>query len=172
MDSRSSQLWIAGSAIAAMQQLGEERYPCETGGMLLGYEADNGEAVVTTIIGPGPAAKHRRYGFVPDAKFQQAALEECFFITNGRETYLGDWHTHPRGTCELSLLDRRTLARIAETPTSRTRHPIMAILAGVPGNWKSGAVRYLGTFLKDCRLAALTPVIFEQEESGGTGISR
>lgn len=40
--------------------------PWETGGMLMGYVADNGDYVVTQLIGPGPNAKHSRYRFLPD----------------------------------------------------------------------------------------------------------
>lgn len=132
--------------------------------MLLGYEADNGEAVITGLIGPGPGAKHKRYSFVPAAMFQQAALEEHYFKTNGRETYLGDWHTHPRGACSLSYMDKKTLAHIAKTPTSGTQHPIMAILGGEPDGWIIGAVRFLEArpklFFNDYRLSFLTPVTF------------
>ena len=133
--------------------------------MLLGYEADNGEAVVTAIIGPGPNAKHRQYKFSPDADFQQAELTEHHLRTNGRETYLGDWHTHPRGNPELSLLDKRTLTRIACTPSSGTTKPVMAILGGGSEDWDLGAVRFLGwkqrLLFNRYDLAFLSPRIYE-----------
>lgn len=127
-----------------MCALGELSFPLETGGMLLGYVADNRDVVVTAIIGPGPKAIHRRYGFVPDAEYQQAELSAHHLITNGRETYLGDWHTHPRGSTTLSPVDKRTLTRIARTPSSGIAEPIMAILGGGKENWDVSAIRFIG----------------------------
>lgn len=165
MNNSGIRLWVAESAMATMKQLAEEHYPYETGGMLLGYEADNGEGVITTLIGPGPKAKHGRYSFVPDATYQQTVLETHFIKTNGQETYLGDWHTHPHGTFSLSFMDKKTLARIAETPTSGTPHPIMAILGGQSSAWVLGAVRFLGVtprlFFNDYSLTSLTPTTFQ-----------
>ncbi len=139
-------------------------HPYETGGMLLGYEADNGEAVVTAIIGSGPNARHRRFRFAPDANYQQEALETHFMRTDGRETYLGDWHTHPLGRAAPSLLDKRTLARIAYTPSSRTTRPVMLILASKSGTWVPCAIRFLGCeqkfFLNRYSLVYPSPTIY------------
>lgn len=126
-----------------MQELALHHYPLETGGMLLGYEADNENTVVTTIVGPGPNAKHGRFFFTPDSAYQQSRLEEHYWATDGRETYLGDWHTHPKSDSTPSILDKRTLARIANEPRSGIAQPAMAILAGGTGSWSLGAVRYL-----------------------------
>lgn len=157
-------LWLAESVLAALREIADRHYPFETGGMLLGYEAKNGEAVVNAVIGPGPKAKHSRFRFVPDAKYQQAELGKHFYKTGGRETYLGDWHTHPLGSCRLSVVDKWTLARIARTPSSGTQHPVMAILCGSNADWKIGAVRFLSVkrrlLLREYRLAQLSPVVF------------
>ena len=139
----SEELWISESALSQIISLADHFFPYETGGMLLGYQAENNEAVVTCVIGPGPKAKHSCTRFVPDAEYQQEKLEDHFRRTDGRETYLGDWHSHPSGTTELSFLDKRTLARIASTPSSGTVKPIMAILAGERKSWKLGAARFL-----------------------------
>lgn len=156
--------WLPGSVFSQMVDLAMARFPLETGGMLLGYEAENGEAVVTAIIGPGPKARHRRFRFAPDADYQQAELDAHFWRTDGRETYLGDWHTHPRGTPSLSFLDKRTLARIARTPSSGTVNPIMAILAGEKEIWNIGVVRLLRCkrrfFINDYQLAVLSPSVY------------
>jgi integrative and conjugative element protein (TIGR02256 family) len=142
-------LWIADSVLSQMRQLARRYAPLETGGMLLGYEAANQEAVVTAMIGPGPHARHRRFRFRPDPDYQQSHLEAHFARTHGRETYLGDWHTHPSGACALSWMDKRVLARIASTPSSGTVHPIMLVLAGSGVQWALCATRLL-TFRKGC----------------------
>jgi len=141
----SDRLWIAYGVFENMCELATRLFPLETGGMLLGYRADNNEAVVTEIVGPGPKARHSRYRFKPDPDYQQQELESHFHRTEGKETYLGDWHTHPYGTSMLSLIDRRTLRRIALTPSSGTPHPIMVIMAGEVTDWRLGAVRFISS---------------------------
>jgi integrative and conjugative element protein (TIGR02256 family) len=144
MDKPGSRVWVAESAMSLSLRLADDRHPYETGGMLLGYEAGNGEAVITRLIGPGPKAEHSRFTFSPDSEYQQSELEAHFRATNGRETYLGDWHTHPHSNSSLSRVDKKTLARIAVTPASGTENPLMAILGGGTGTWEFGAVRFLG----------------------------
>lgn len=164
MNDGAGRLWVAEPAMRLMLELASGRNPSETGGMLIGYEADNGDAVVTSLIGPGPRAKHTRFAFYPDSEYQQAQLEAHFRATNGRETYLGDWHTHPNGNSNLSRVDKKTLARIAKTPTSGTRKPLMAIWGGGSGTWELGAVRFLGVkrglFFDDYHLLSLSVEIF------------
>jgi len=82
-------LWIAKTALMQMRNLANEHTPLETGGALVGYEAENLEVVVTDVIGPGPHAKHRRLRFRPDYDYQQAQLDRHFAQTQGREFYLG-----------------------------------------------------------------------------------
>lgn len=164
--SNGARLWLADSALTAMHKIADQYYPYETGGMLLGYVAKNSDVVVNAIVGPGPKAKHSRFRFVPDAKYQQTELENHFYKTEARETYLGDWHTHPRGSCQLSMIDKRTLARIARTSSSGTQHPVMAILCGGDTDWKIGAVRFLNAarrlFLREHRVTQLELVTFER----------
>lgn len=135
-------LWLAQQAWADMVALASARYPLETGGMLLGYRPEAGDVVATAIIGPGPKARHRRLRFAPDHAYQQDMLEAHFWRTDGTETYLGDWHTHPNGAAALSWLDKRVLARIARTSSSDTPEPVMVVLAGQDEDWQVCAIRY------------------------------
>lgn len=168
-------IWISQQSWAAMRMLAAEKSPMETGGMLLGYQGENGEAVVTAIIGPGSRAKHKRFRFAPDHEYQQRQLEAHFSRTSGGETYLGDWHTHPMGTCELSRRDRRVLTRVALTPSSETPSPVMLVLAGEGTDWHACGLRYVSqirkAFLVTSKFKSLTPRIYLSEETreAGTG---
>lgn len=149
-----------------MRELATRRAPLETGGILLGYEADDQQVVVTAIIGPGPNAKHRRFRFRPDYDDQQHRLEAHFARTNGRETYLGDWHTHPFGDCALSWLDQRVLLRIANARSSGTARPIMVVLADGNPNWNIYARRVVSirkALFASADLLEMTPRIFAPE---------
>lgn len=146
-----------------MCALGDEKSPLETGGMLLGYVSDSGEVVVTEIIGPGPNAIHGRFRFLPDADYQQEKLTAHHIQTNGVESYLGDWHTHPRGEPLPSRLDKKTLAKIADTPSSGIEKPVMAILGCREKEWQIKAYRFAGStrrfLLSTYELTTLLPVL-------------
>ncbi len=161
-------LWIAKTALMQMRNLANEHTPLETGGALVGYEAENLEVVVTDVIGPGPHAKHRRLRFRPDYDYQQAQLDRHFAQTQGREFYLGDWHTHPSGACSLSWRDKRVLLRIAKTPSSGTKRPIMAVLADGQPEWNLHASRLItfrkGSFPK-MELLELLPQVFASTDT-------
>src|SRR5947209_19058204 len=74
------------------------KYPYETGGILMGYYESTGQCTVTEIIGPGPRAKHCRTSFEPDYDFQEEQVAVAYGQSRRRDTYIGDWHTHPGGT--------------------------------------------------------------------------
>lgn len=138
-----AKLWIPRKVLVEIKSLASLSFPMETGGMLLGYISDNNDVVVTAIIGPGPDAKASRYAFEPDAEYQQVELEAHYRATKGIESYLGDWHTHPHGSSIPSRTDKRTLAHIALTTSSRINHPVMAIAGNAAGDWKLEAFRFL-----------------------------
>ncbi|HUF10257.1 MAG TPA: Mov34/MPN/PAD-1 family protein [Rhodothermales bacterium] len=139
-------VWLHKKTLAEMEQWGDKHFPEEVGGTLLGYEADVGDVVVREIIGPGPSAMHYSTRFVPDAVYQQVQLEKRFAASGGSNTYLGDWHTHPNGTSELSSTDKRTLRRIADRRYDCTDTPTMIILSdGLRSEWRIVAHRITGS---------------------------
>jgi integrative and conjugative element protein (TIGR02256 family) len=104
--------------------------PEETGGMLLGWDnPERNEVVVTTIIGPGPNAEHAPDAFRPDGDWQQQRLEAQYERSDGRITYLGDWHVHPQGGFRMSRRDRRTMSLTASHTEARCSNPLMGLLA-------------------------------------------
>ena len=114
-------------------------YRRETGGVLMGYWHDV-HAIVTSIIGPGPEALHGTHHFEPDQQWQVAEIARHYTATGRRETYIGDWHTHPGAkTAHLSWTDQRILRRIINTPSARVPHPVMIVVYGAPGTWQTGA---------------------------------
>lgn len=137
-----SQLWIGCDAIASLESEATRRTPAETGGILLGYWAEDGrDCVVTHVIGPGPNAIHCETRFAPDHAYQVGEIGRLYEQSGRLLHYLGDWHSHPGGTGELSEQDRRTLRTIARARAARVRRPIMLILAGGPV-WKPHCWRY------------------------------
>lgn len=85
----------------------------ETGGVLLGYRASSGEWMVTAAYGPGPRAIRSRSGLAPDTAFNAELVREAFRVSGGVVSYLGEWHTHPRGSLLPSKLDQQTATAIS-----------------------------------------------------------
>jgi integrative and conjugative element protein (TIGR02256 family) len=127
-------IWLRQSAQIDMEVEADRAHPLETGGILIGYATRDG-LVVERIVGPGPMATATRTSFLPDTAFQQAELNRIYQLSAGKETYLGDWHSHPDGSPLISQIDRRTLRRIAAAASARLNTPGMLILAGHPDNW-------------------------------------
>lgn len=116
---------------------GQSKFPKETGGVLMGYWHGPHCAVVTAAIGPGPDAVHERHHFEPDYPWQLLQIAAHYERSGRRETYIGDWHTHPGAISgHLSWTDRRVMRRIINTPAARSVTPLMAILHGKEDDWK------------------------------------
>ncbi len=130
-------MWLRDGVAPSMMLEASARYPLETGGVFMGYWVDATTAVVTRAIGPGPNAAHQRHAFSPDQDWQTTAIAEHYRAADRRETYLGDWHSHPDETqAYLSRKDRAVLYRIATTPGARAPTPLMSVLLGSLHNWE------------------------------------
>ena len=132
-------IWISVADEQLLTSEALRRDPLETGGVLIGYRGEGGDLVVSAVIGPGPLAQHGAFVFVPDHKFQEVEIARLYEESGRRASYLGDWHTHPRGGCSPSPTDRRTLRRIARDRDARVPEPLMVIVAGGPDTWRIGA---------------------------------
>jgi integrative and conjugative element protein (TIGR02256 family) len=134
---------IGENLVRAMEREAERHYPNETGGVLLGYADPEDEAHirVTAQIGPGPKAKHEPFRFEPDAGWQERRIAELYEESGRVITYLGDWHSHPRGDRVPSSIDRYTAREIARCAAARLPHPLIMILHGKPETWRHVAYR-------------------------------
>lgn len=161
-------LWIEEQALHEMTTEACRAYPQETGGVLVGYALEGQQPVVLAVIGPGPAAVHRRDRFHPDHVWQCKQLDELYERSRRGLVYLGDWHTHPDGSPQMSWLDKRTIRAIARHAPAECSQPLMLIGGGSPGHWLWWGHRYrserlLGALI-DCEVLELRQ--FRSAESG------
>jgi integrative and conjugative element protein (TIGR02256 family) len=125
--------WVATEARERMGTEAQRRSPLETGGVLMGYWAeDQSGVVIADVVGAGPRAVHRRAAFTPDHVYQEREIARIYKESGRRITYLGDWHSHPGGPMMLSVVDRLTQIRIGLHETARAPRALMAIVAGGP----------------------------------------
>lgn len=131
-------IWISDTEQNLISEESSRSFPFETGGVLMGYWAED-NTVITNVIGPGPDAVHRPFSFLPDHEWQLEEISRIYFSSKRIHTYLGDWHSHPTGGLYLSWRDRRTLNKIANSPDARVSTPLMLVAAGNNNEWKLGA---------------------------------
>jgi integrative and conjugative element protein (TIGR02256 family) len=119
-------VWLDPSAREAIADEAAKRRLRETGGPLFGYQSA-GQVVLARALGPGPKARHRRTRLIPDAEHLQRAIDEIHAETEGRLSYIGEWHTHPLGRARPSATDEETAARIAGLRATGLTRPLVLI---------------------------------------------
>jgi integrative and conjugative element protein (TIGR02256 family) len=131
------------SVLEEMEREAERTYPDESGGVLLGHRdiADPNSLQVLHQVGPGPKAIHKPYRFEPDSTWQAARIASAYSKSGRIATYLGDWHSHPRGSSKPSSLDNSTANEISKFAEARALHPLMLILYGQPRSWDIAVYR-------------------------------
>lgn len=132
--------WIKKELLRNLMVETQNFLPYETGGILLGYKTFEGDTVISELIPAGPNARHERHFFIPDGDFQQNQLEKFYYSSNGVITYLGDWHSHPYHEAYMSILDRKTIKKIANTASSQIENPIFIIIGTL--SWEVKCWRY------------------------------
>lgn len=127
-------IWLSARDMAVIQEETDRCYPCETGGLLLGYRSGPGEVVVSNVLGPGPRARHGKAFFIPDHEYHELEVARLYELSGRLHIYLGDWHSHPEGQAQLSRRDVKTLRKIATERAARVKHPVMLIAVGSPAS--------------------------------------
>lgn len=126
-------LWMSKSVLKTCLDEADREYPMESGGTFMGWWADEETVVISTVIGPGPKAVRGPFSFQPDQNWQLEKIAEHYAASGRKETYLGDWHSHPNAVDgQLSWRDRTVLRRIIQSASARCPAPIMLIVWGNP----------------------------------------
>jgi integrative and conjugative element protein (TIGR02256 family) len=145
---------LSPAVLAEMEAEAERHFPSESGGVLLGYRPPSCRRTlyISEVVGPGPRASHRRHRFEPDGAWQASAIAAAYERSSRTVTYLGDWHSHPRGSGRPSALDRATARKIARSPEARAPRPLLVILFGEPEHWRLAARRHRRRRLRPVRV--------------------
>jgi integrative and conjugative element protein (TIGR02256 family) len=150
----SPRLLVAQALLDRLHEL--PRRPWEVGGWMLGYWTDRRDTLVVTH-GTPPAARGTALGITISGKGHRRRFDEAWARSNGHVTFLGDWHTHPRGPAVPSRTDHRAMRQLAEDGDYGTPEPLIAI-ASVPRLHRTASVQ-VAFFLRhrDGRVMELTP---------------
>jgi integrative and conjugative element protein (TIGR02256 family) len=81
----------------------------ESGGILMGYVLKENVFAINDISVPTKLDKFSRYYFTRSKKTAQLIINKAFKNSNGKQVYLGEWHTHPEDYPSPSRLDRKSI---------------------------------------------------------------
>lgn len=133
-------LWLPELIVAELIAEANAWYPVETGGVLLGYESEDG-LVVTDHVDAGPNAVRSRLSFAADAEYQLEEIARIYERSGRIHIYVGDWHSHPESSPTYSITDRAALREVSGSTLGRCERPLMLILGG-SDPWMAVAWRY------------------------------
>jgi len=83
----------------------------ESGGILMGYVLKENVFAINDISVPSKFDKASRYNFTRSKKNAQMILNKAFKSSNGKQIYLGEWHTHPEDYPSPSNLDFKSIKK-------------------------------------------------------------
>ena len=151
--SKGIEIHLEEAILAAIRGIADIHFPNEAGGALMGQVNGDGSGIVVThLIGPGPQAIHNQTSFIPDYAYQEAEIGRLYNESERTLAYLGDWHSHPNGPAALSATDRRALMNIASFPEARISSPIMILLSGRSGRWRTNAWQLIKNRLREASI--------------------
>lgn len=101
-------------------------FPNETGGMFAGYISEDGhEAIVERLV--VPSRTESTYAtFVRKTDGMEQMWRE---LSEQGLTYLGEWHTHPKGTTQYSNTDYQAMVGIANDKNVALATPLLFIIS-------------------------------------------
>jgi integrative and conjugative element protein (TIGR02256 family) len=126
----STTLVLRAAVVETLRLESERRYPSETGGVLVGHVDGDGRTVVIAVIGPGPNALHSRSRFQRDGDYAQTEVDRLHHASDGRDDYLGEWHSHP-DVGGPSYIDGGSMSWISNNPRYRRHEPVLIIMERV-----------------------------------------
>lgn len=101
-------LWSEGVLRVLERHRQRGRASREAGGILLG-EVSETAVLVSRVTAPSSRDRRSRFGFVRDRKVAQVIVDHEHLNSEGRVTYIGEWHTHPERSAEPSAVDERMI---------------------------------------------------------------
>lgn len=116
---------IDDDVLDALHQSALESYPNETGGFLVGNYISNNHAHVTCLVQPVKKTC-RPCSFERSTEGMKTVWDNLF---KQGLIYLGEWHTHPNGSCDYSITDLETMRSIASSADVQIVKPLLIIIS-------------------------------------------
>ena len=129
--------WTACISVDVLQAIATDRLAAgelETGGILVGtWDRIRKRVYVVGYFDPPPDSVAEATGFTRGSKGVYETIETVQRLTAGNLTYIGEWHTHPRGMRSTPSSDDRILMRWIEDVLKFSDAPAIMLIAGKEG---------------------------------------
>lgn len=123
---RNLSLKISQDILDEMYSKALASFPNETGGMFAGYISEDGhEAIVELLVVPSKT-ESTYASFVRETDGMEQMWRE---LSEQGLTYLGEWHTHPKGTTQYSNTDYQAMVGIANDKNVALATPLLFIIS-------------------------------------------
>lgn len=119
---------IRDDLLTQMVERGQNFYPKEYGGILVGRYVDSDRLVIIEDMVLPKNYRSSAYSFERGNKGLKEALAK-HFESNPSLTYVGEWHTHPNSSTTPSTTDTNALRQIAQHDNVFIENPILVIIA-------------------------------------------
>lgn len=101
----------------------------ESGGILIGTQSTTQNIYeVTRITFPPAYDDLQRLSFTRHKARANGAIRSAWLNSNGKENYLGEWHTHDEPSPRPSKMDERAIKRLARHTSYSFEHLFLVIL--------------------------------------------
>ncbi len=138
------------AAVEAIRAESERRSPLESGGVLIGHLDTLGRTRITSATGPGPLAMHSYDRFRRDGDFTQAEVDLRHTTSQGRDDYIGEWHSHPGGEGP-SRMDLQSMSWVGTNAKYDRSQPLLLIAQRARSNWRLRVYRWVQGYLEEVR---------------------
>lgn len=109
--------------MATVRREREKHLPSETGGFLIG-ERRGPHIQVTGLTHQGRGDIATRTLFERSCPSHRDAIHRAWRLSNGMQSLVGDWHSHPCGSADASSTDISAWRKLART----SRRPIIGLI--------------------------------------------
>ena len=144
LDADGWKIGLAGAVAQRLQDLRKKHLPRETGGILLGV-VDHARKRIEVSVGleAPPDSSSSTSSFERGVRGTIDSIAEARARTMHQLTYIGEWHSHPRGARTTpSLTDAEQLVMLREELMVEQRPPVMVIVGDGGANPVSLEVSY------------------------------
>lgn len=157
-----STLYLSPRAARQIQQAVSRNPSVETGGILMGYQINAHDWLVTYASEPGPKAIHQPLTVVFDDSYLNKLVKRLQLRSTRRWQYLGDWHSHTVRNLMPSRADKQTISTKAQEAKYGSKSPIMLIV----GLGKQQQLQAKGFILAGSLRPFRQVMLYEREKQG------
>lgn len=129
-ESKKWKIHTSESVLIQMKELREKGLPNETGGVLLGkIDFDAKTIYISCVLSSPPDSKEWPFAYIRGVRGLDREIKRIGSVTKGEITYVGEWHSHPKGaSIRPSKDDKISLKWLADIQSSIGYPGLLAII--------------------------------------------